>query len=223
MKYFNRMLQFQGEKSPSIASKVVLTSWNLICILGAIWMTFFATNTGDLFGSRDRQVTLLICACIYVIRSAISLFVFMKRKIPWWEGAIGCILFFLLRDGFRTPWPLGFADVVGLLMYISGSYFGTASEYYRYLWKNRPENQGHLYTEGLFKYCRHMNYFGDLLLFCGFSILTQRLWTGIVPFMMGVNFVFLIIPAHDAYLTIRYRSDFEKYSQKTKKLIPFLY
>lgn len=223
----NRKLQFQGEKSPSIAPKVAITFWYLVCVVAAESMTFFATNDG-FSGSPDRQTTLLACVVIYIARAATTLFVFVKRKIPWWEAAwggipIGLVLFFSLRGGLRTPLPLGLVDAVGGLLYLIGSYLGTASEYSRHIWKARLENQGHLYTEGLFRYARHINYFGDLLLFCGFGILTRQLWTGIVPLAMAVNFVLFIIPAHDAYLAKRYDGEFEDYARQTRKLVPFLY
>jgi protein-S-isoprenylcysteine O-methyltransferase Ste14 len=133
------------------------------------------------------------------------------------------VLFFFLREGFRAPQPLGFVDLVGILLYLTGSYIGTASEYSRHFWKARLENQGHLYTAGLFKYCRHINYFGDLLVFSGCAILTQQLWTGIVPVAMGLNFVLFIIPAHDAYLATRYGSEFDDYARRAKKLVPLIY
>ena len=110
-----------------------------------------------------------------------------------------------------------------MLFYLAGSYFGTASELSRHLWKARPDNRGHLYTLGLFRYSRHINYFGDLLLFAGLGILTRQLWTGIVPLAMGLNFAFVIIPAHDAYLASRYGAEFEQYARRTRKLIPLLY
>jgi protein-S-isoprenylcysteine O-methyltransferase Ste14 len=224
----SRKLQFQGEKSPSIAPKVAITSWYLICVAGAAWLTFFTTNEGDRSGSAGRQVVLLACVVIYIARAATTLFVFVKRKIPWWEaawggGLIGFVLFFFLRDGLRTPLPLGFVDVVGALLYLTGSYVGTASEYSRHLWKARPENQGHLYTEGLFRYCRHINYFGDLLLFSGAAVLTRQLWAGIVPLAMGLNLALVVIPAHDAYLAMRYGGEFEDYARRTRKLVPLLY
>ena len=69
---------------------------------------------------------------------------------------------------------------------MAGSYIGTASEYKRHAWKRRAENQGHLYTEGLFRFSRHVNYFGDLLVFCGFGLLTRQPWTVIVPLVLFV-------------------------------------
>jgi steroid 5-alpha reductase family enzyme len=221
-------LQFQGEKSPSIAQKAAVISWYLICAVGAVWLTFFATSEAARSGNTARQVAMLPCVLIYIARAAATLFVFVKRKVPWWEAAwggslIGIALFFFLRAGLRTPQPLGFADALGILLYIVGSYIGTASEYSRHVWKARPENQGHLYTEGLFRYCRHINYFGDLLLFLGCGVLTREVWTFIVPLAMGLNFAFIIIPAHDAYLASRYGSEFEGYARRAWKLVPFLY
>ena len=59
-----------------------------------------------------RQVALLACVGIYVARAAHTLFVFVKRKIPWWEAAwggsiIGCVLFFFLLGGLRAPQAIG--------------------------------------------------------------------------------------------------------------------
>ncbi len=205
-----------------------MTSWYLICVFAAVWLTFFAKSEEYRTGNVGRQVVLLAFALLYIARAALTQFVFMKRKIPWWEaayggGLIGFILFLFLRDGLRTPEPLAFLDTVGALLYLVGSYVGTASEYSRHIWKTRPENQGHLYTEGLFRYSRHINYFGDLLLFAGFAVLTRQLWAGIVPLVMCLNFVFFLIPAHDAYLATRYGSKFDEYERRIKKLIPFAY
>jgi protein-S-isoprenylcysteine O-methyltransferase Ste14 len=221
-------LQFQGEKAPSIAPKVSLISWYLLCTAAGAWLTLSATHEGSDPGNPARQALLLACVLIYIARAATTLFAFLKRKIPWWEAAwggipIGLVLFFALRDGLRTPQPLGVADAAGILLYLAGSYLGTASEYSRNIWKSRPENQGRLYTGGLFKYSRHINYFGDLLLFLGFGILTTLAWTVIVPLAMALNFVFFIIPAHDAYISTRYGTEFEDYARRTRKLIPFVY
>ena len=221
-------LQFQGEKSPSTGPKVAITSWYLLCVAGAVWLTFSAAMESNRPGNPARQVALLACVVIYVARAAHTLFVYVKRKIPWWEAAwggsiIGCVLFFFLLGGLRSPQPMAPVDLVGVLLYIGGSYIGTASERSRHIWKARPENRGHLYTEGLFSYSRHINYFGDLLLFGGWAVLTRQPWSGLVPLAMGLNFAFVIIPAHDAYLVARYGSEFDQYASRTNKLVPLIY
>lgn len=228
VKQFKLNLQFKGEKSPSIAPKAAITLWYLVCIAAAAWLTFSGASQLNPVGNTLRQVALITCVLIYVLRAAITLFVFVKRRIPWWEAAwggslIGIVLFFLLREGLRVAQPLGIVDVVGIFLYAAGSFVGTASEYTRHVWKASPENKGHLYTEGLFRYARHINYFGDLLLFLGCGVLTRQLWTLVVPLAMGVNFALVIIPAHDAYLATRYGDEFDEFARRTKKLVPFFY
>lgn len=223
-----RQLQFKGVKSASLGAKISIISWYCFGVLAAAWLTFSGPEGANPPGSRGRQVILLTCAVIYVIRATITLFVFVKRKIPWWEaawggGLIGFVLFAFLYHGLLTPQPLGIVDGVGALLFLTGSYLGTGSEYSRHVWKGNPTNQGHLYTEGLFRYSRHINYFGDLLIFGGFGVLTQELWTGIVPLAMALSFVLLLIPAHDAYLASRYGAEFNEYARRTKKLIPLIY
>lgn len=224
----SKTLQFQDERSPSTGPKLAIVSWYLLCAAGAAWLTFSAPMGLNRPGSPGRQIALLTCVVIYVARAAHTLFVFVKRRVPWWEavwgaGIIGCVLFFFLRGGLRAPQPLGPVDLAGMLLYITGSYLGTVSERSRHIWKARPENQGHLYTEGLFGYSRHINYFGDLLVFGGCAVLTREPWAGIVPLAMGLNFALVIIPAHDAYLAARYGSEFDRYARRTRNLIPLLY
>jgi protein-S-isoprenylcysteine O-methyltransferase Ste14 len=224
----SRALQFQSEKSSSTGPKVAITSWYLLCLAGAVWVTLSGPMDLNPPGSASRRIALISCVVIYVARAAHTLFVFVKRKIPWWEaawggGLIGCVLFFFLLGGLRAPQPVGPVDLAGMLLYVAGSYIGTASEHSRHVWKARPENRGHLYTEGLFKFSRHINYFGDLLLFAGLAVLTRQPWTAIVPIAMGLNFAFVIIPAHDAYLAARYGGEFDQYARRTRRLVPLLY
>jgi protein-S-isoprenylcysteine O-methyltransferase Ste14 len=223
-----RPLQFQNEKAPSTGPKTAITSWYLICVTGAIWLTFSGTLETTQPGNPARQAALIACVAVYVVRAAHTLFVYVQRRVPWWEAAwggsiIGCVIFFLLLGGLRAPDPLGPLDVGAVVLYAAGSWFGTASERARHAWKGRPENRGRLYTDGLFRYSRHINYFGDLLLFAGLGALSRQPWTAIVPIAMGLNFALVIIPAHDAYLAARYGSEFDRHARRTRKLVPFLY
>jgi steroid 5-alpha reductase family enzyme len=114
-------------------------------------------------------------------------------------------------------------DLLALVVYLAGSYFNTGSELGRYIWKQHPGHQGQLYTGGLFAYAVHINYFGDVLLFSGFALLTHRLIAFVIPLFMLCLFVFVNIPLLDAHLKQHYGPAFDAYARRTRKLIPFIY
>jgi len=219
----SKTLQFRDEKSPSTGQKAAIVGWYLVAAFAATLLV-----PDDSGGDQSRGLLLAACVALYIARAAHTLFSFVKRAIPWWEaayggGIIGAVLFFFLLTGLRDPHPLDATDLAAVLLYVAGSWIGTASEASRERWKAMPEHAGHIYTDGLFRYSRHINYFGDLLLFAGLAMLTRQPWTAFVPLGMAANFVFSIIPAHDAYLKAHYGEEFDRYASHTRKLVPLLY
>tara|TARA_B100001094_G_C18144267_1_gene779711 strand:+ start:1545 stop:1757 length:213 start_codon:yes stop_codon:yes gene_type:complete len=69
----------------------------------------------------------------------------------------------------------------------------------------------------------HINYFGDTLLFTGWTLLTGHIGALILPVFMGISFITYHIPALDAHLEHRYGQGFKAYAQHTKRFIPFIY
>jgi protein-S-isoprenylcysteine O-methyltransferase Ste14 len=133
------------------------------------------------------------------------------------------VLYAFASVGGSNEKVVGAVEVIGILLYLSGSYINTHSEYYRHVWKLKEENRGQLYTEGLFSLAMHINYFGDIVLFTGLAMLTHSLSMLVIPLIMTLNFVFYIIPSLDRYLEKKYKDEFRDYSKKTKKLIPLIY
>jgi len=179
-------------------------------------------------GDFKRQVVLMFCLVFYVSRLVVTVFVFLKRKMAWSEMILvstlmSFALFSFVKVGGNSNQPIGGLDYFSLLLYLIGSWLNTFSEYTRYLWKNHDENKGHLYTKGLFKYSMHINYFGDVVLFIGFAMLTRHLSMVFIPIAMALNFLFFIIPRLDTYLSNKYGEEFKTYAEKTKKIIPGIY
>ncbi len=137
----------------------------------------------------------------------------------------GCAAYqigFILLGGWQSK-PLILIDVLGILLFIIGSYINTYSEIQRKRFKDDPNNKGKLYTQGLFQYARHINYFGDVCWVTGGAIITHNLWAGIVPIMLTVGFIFFFIPELSSYLEKKYGDNYQDWSKNTKKLIPFIY
>lgn len=215
------------------------TFWGLhfVIILICAWLVLGGGT--DSSAGRSMRLTdltrahiLLACATIYFVRHGLTLFYLLARRIEWGE-VFGLTVFFALFEiglvlvgggVFReTPIELSVLDIFAMSLFILGSYLNTASEVQRKHWKEDPSNKGHCFTGGLFRYSMHINYFGDVVLFTGWCLLTASLWTLGLPLMMLLLFMFVHIPPLDEYLAERYGEEFEAYRTKTKRLIPYVW
>lgn len=179
-------------------------------------------------GNEFRQIILFIGLVIYVMRLFITLFVFLKRKMSWGEGLLitlvmSLVLLALAYFGGNQKTIMGVIDSIGIVLYLCGSFLDSYSEYQRYIWKKQTENKGHLFTGGLFRYSMHINYFGDVLLFTGFALITRVPQMLVIPLFMALNFIFILIPSLDRYLDQKYDTEFKAYALKTKRFIPLIY
>jgi steroid 5-alpha reductase family enzyme len=179
-------------------------------------------------GNPARSLALAVALTIYFVRVLGTMFVFLRRGMSWTEVYTITPWVLILNvtmalAGGTNRAGVGAAFMAGAALFVAGSWINSFAEYQRHRWKQRPENRGKLYTEGLFRLTRHPNYLGDLILFSGLSLMTGRWITGLIPALMLCGFVFTNIPALDAHLAEHYGAAFEDYALRTRKLIPFLY
>lgn len=224
----------------SIPEKSVFALGHLVIVLVCVWFVFFAgiSKIGSLFGQDwvlsdvNRSYVLLICAFLYWVRHLITLFYLLVRKVEWSE-VLGLLCLFALFEigllllgggafkGYSID--LHWLDIIAVALLLIGSYLNSVSEIQRKWWKNNPMNKGHCYKKGLFKYSMHINYFGDTVMFTGWCLFTSNAWTLFIPLLMAIMFIFYHIPGLDYYLAQRYGLEFQEYSERTKKFIPFIY
>ena len=229
-------LKIYGDKQSSIAQRALfqVLSWGVVA---GVFRFYFLGGAGAIAGSLGttfaeasllRRGLLFACAAIYASRPVITQTVFLKRRFGWnefstviiWVAIIQGVMAYL---GGTNSAPVDGVAMLGAALYLLGSYFNTGSEWMRMVWKARPENKGRLYTEGLFKYSMHINYFGDFILFSGFAMITGRFYAFVIPLLMASFFIFVNIPLLDRYLASHYKDEFPAYAQKTAKFFPFVY
>jgi protein-S-isoprenylcysteine O-methyltransferase Ste14 len=87
----------------------------------------------------------------------------------------------------------------------------------------KDENKGHLYTAGLFKHARHINYLGDTILFTGLALVSHKAILLIIPVSMALVFTLILIPLKEYYLKKKYGKEFNEYASRTKRFIPMVY
>jgi protein-S-isoprenylcysteine O-methyltransferase Ste14 len=179
-------------------------------------------------GDLVRRACLAAALSIYFVRLLFTEFVFLRRGVSWTEvftiapWVLFLFVFLSLAAGTNAA-PFGLAAAAGAVLFILGSWMNSFAEHQRHVWKQRPENRGRLYTGGLFRYTRHPNYLGDLISFSGLCLFTGRWITALVPALMLAGFVFVNVPVLDAHLASHYGPEFDTYSRRTRRLIPFVY
>jgi protein-S-isoprenylcysteine O-methyltransferase Ste14 len=215
---------FKDQYDVSFWPKLVFCGCLLATVFTSIWLMFADLAYSDTWlkpylisGDPFRRVLIALCLIIYFLRLQVTVWAFQKRQWVWPETIIISIvvplaLYAFAHVGGNNLQPFGVIETVGGLLYFLGSYSNT-----------RKENKGRLYTDGLFRYSMHINYFGDVVLFTGFAMITHSLSMLVIPLIMTANFVFNIIPSLDRYLEKKYEDEFRDYSKKTKKLIPWIY
>ncbi len=226
---------FINEHSPSITAKILMS---IGVLAGTLTATVLTTGYSDWFmnvlnfekieGNIYRQILMFICCFIYFIRFTIGLFVFIQRKISWFEGGLVTVLFFMMFYFFGIaagshPDSIGILDIFGTSLFLFGSCINTLADYQRFSWKRHKENKGRLYTSGFFKYSMHVNYFGDSISYFGLALITYRIDCLFISLGMVVYFIAFEIPRLDDHLSKKYKHEFAEYSRVTKKFVPFIY
>lgn len=223
-------------RDSSIVQRVTLAAFAGVCV-GVVWWLLFGGGleiAGGWFGRMwkpgdlARRGCLATALSVYFVRILFTEFVFLKRGVSWTEVFtvapwMFCIYVILCVTGGQNTSGFGVTDTVGVVLFVAGSWMNSYAEYQRNAWKQRPQNRGRLYTQGLFRHVRHPNYFGDLLSFSGLCFVSRSWPTALIPIIMLAGFVFVNVPVLDSHLHEKYGAEFDEYASRTRKLIPFVY
>lgn len=131
---------------------------------------------------------------------------------------------------FTVPVPgtrsrLSLPVAVGVLLYILGLTFETASEIERKKFKDNPEHKGKLCREGLWSWARHINYGGHTLWRTGYALASGG-WVagGVMALLQAWSFAQSGIVSLDYYMSRRYLDQWGRYKEDVQwKLLPGIY
>jgi len=130
-------------------------------------------------------------------------------------------LFYLAPDGMYTPeWLTGPRFIIGLVLFLTGFATNIQSDYIiRHLRKDGDTNH-YLPQKGLFRYVTSAKYFGEIIEWLGFAVLTWSM-SGFVFFLW--TFANLVPRAHTIYS--RYQNEFslQMAAEPRKRIFPFIY
>lgn len=229
-------MDLYGQASKSIPQKVVIHLTEIILLWLSYWIMFQSggnwvehhLSIPNADGDRAGRMIIFIFNIVIFLRLAYMMIFLLKRKIPWEESIsvpFAFALYFIGYPLFVLPFskPVDGLDYFAIAVFVTGCILNSGGEILRDQWKKKPENKGKLYTEGFFKYSRHINYFGDILWVSAYALVTKNVWAITIPVFLFSFFAFYNAPKLDKHLKEKYGKQYDKYAQKTKMLIPFIY
>ena len=211
-----------GASGNSLPQKVLLQVLQTMLLAAGVLILW--RGTADV----TRRLLLASAFLIVYLRLTLTVFHLLKRSIGWQEAASIPFAFALYYIGFAmlagvARGPEGLVGFAGAGLFIAGSLINTGSEMLRDRWKSNSANEGKLYTGGLFRFAVHINYFGDLVWVLGLALMTQVIWSLLIPAALFCFFAFLNAPMLDRHLEQHYGEAFRAYAERTAQIIPFVY
>ena len=154
----------------------------------------------------------------------------------WWfsffrvftlQGALATLVGVSIYFGYLNDNPLSYIEVFfGSTLFFIGIAWESISDIQLKKFRKNPKNKGKICRVGLWKYSRHPNYFGDLVVW--FSIFTFSLSSNNIliilgsllsPLIMGMIFYYITGPILDQAM-IKSRPKYKEYMKQSNSLFP---
>ena len=227
--------------------KVTDLSYGLTFVIASLFAYIINIENASSF-----RVILLLLITLWGLRLSIYLFIrilktgkdkrfdgirenFKKFASFWILQAVSIFVIllptsYILSGNFETS--LNYISYIGLGISILGVLLETIADYQKFVFKNKEENRGKWISTGLWKYSRHPNYLGEILMWVGVFIYS-------VVYINDIAILTVISPIYITYLLVgvsgiptlekqydkKYsnNSEYLKYKENTGKLFPKIF
>ena len=224
-------------------NSIVDVGWGI----GFILVNLFALWQQGMYETRHLLITTLII--IWGVRLTLHIFVrnlgkeedprYVNMRTAWGNNqalrsflqifmvqavAMFCIALPLIHINCYPGFCLSALDIVGTHIWIVGFLCECISDYQLYKFTTHSHNKGKIMDEGLWRYSRHPNYFGESLMWWGIwiialatpyampTIISPLLITFLILFVSGIPMVEKLFDTNEAY---------QQYKQRTSTFIPW--
>ncbi len=123
----------------------------------------------------------------------------------------------------ETP-SFGAIGTAGVLLWCVGIFFESVGDAQLAKFKRDPANKGLVMNQGLWRYTRHPNYFGDSCVWAGLGLIAAESSLGIFGLLGPVVMTILLVKVSGAALLdramLKRKPDYEKYVASTSGFIP---
>ena len=219
-------------------------AWGLGFIV-LTWTSFFITD----FESGVRGVLVGILVSVWGIRLAYHIYKRNKGKVEDYRYAAwrqewgnwfylrsyvqvyilqGVLLFLIVLPVLvinkNSNTYLTILDFLGLMIWIIGFFFESVGDKQLAVFIKNPENKGKLIKDGLWKYTRHPNYFGEVTMWWGIWIISlsaDMVWFSVLGPLTITILILKISGIPLLEKKMKENPDFFEYAKKTNMFIPW--
>jgi steroid 5-alpha reductase family enzyme len=226
-----------------------------VSIVDIFWGLGFVVVTWVSFGLSKgfapRRWLLCVLVTVWGVRLAVHLYLrnhgkgedyryqaIRKRIGPafWWKswlivfGLQGLLIWLIslplqVAQAIAKPLELTWLDYVGLLLWIIGFGFEALGDDQLKQFKANPQNKGKVMDQGLWRYTRHPNYFGDALLWWGLWLIAVNTPYGLMtifsPFLMTVLLLKISGVSLLEKTLAKSKPGYEDYVRRTNAFVPW--
>ena len=128
-----------------------------------------------------------------------------------------------VNESFQTA---NYLTYVGFIVWITGFFFEAIGDYQLQKFKKYPANKGKPMNSGLWKYTRHPNYFGEMIMWWGIWMMSVNFFTPIqtcISLLSPLTVTFLLTKVSGVpMLEKKYKNNLEylEYIKSTPSLFP---
>ncbi|MEN8252766.1 MAG: DUF1295 domain-containing protein [Patescibacteria group bacterium] len=214
-------------------------------------MGFVLVSLISLFLTMNISIRYLMLMLLLTIWSArLGVHIFLRNKSKgedwryrnwrkkwgkWWEIKAylnvfllqSCLLMIISVPIIWTAayaWkPLGLVDYLGVSIWFLGFLFESIADYQLFQFKKKASNKNKVLKTGLWRYSRHPNYFGELLVWWGVFMIALSAKDGLISIVGPLTITYLLTSVSGIpMLEKRYEGNagYKKYQETTSSLIP---
>lgn len=137
---------------------------------------------------------------------------------------IGYPIYYSILDANQPE--LTFTSYLGIVIFVIGLLFESIGDWQLYQFRKDPKNGGKIMRQGLWKYTRHPNYFGEAMVWLGIYLVTVYNFTSSWQFVISPLLVFLLVRFVSGVPILEKRHEstgkegWTEYKQKTSTFFP---
>jgi protein-S-isoprenylcysteine O-methyltransferase Ste14 len=199
--------------------------------IAKICTIFLLIAFGFIFGIHDFRQVIYMCLHIsYCLWWLVEQWFYPQRRQIFAEpvgvgGFIASLLFIGVLYSlpgylaFTNPTSLSFITAgIALQMFIFGTLINAIADVQKMTAKQYGAG---LVSDGIWRFSRNINYFGDLLRYLSFSVVAGSIWAYIVPTLIAIIYLQRILQKEKS-MPQKYQ-EYADYQRSSSRLIPFIW